>query len=254
MYVSVSENYYSIVDFNPDDPVRIYTANPLLTCFAFVVFYRSNDGQEGAFIYHAKSGMPDKFREIHDQLSDCTFTKAAIAIPDDYLDGLPITKQLVRHGLAELKTVFNVDAKDVTIRERTNIYSIDNTGQHGVAIIDTSLGRFSLEAITARQEFLTELATALNDHQFIITNWLGCKVSGKPDGVKQISNLLSKWQNGVKCAENVAICYQAVLQELQNRLKENSADRTLETRLFYFSWLERAVDLKNVGLRKFLKY
>lgn len=252
--VTVSENNYFIVDFKPDQAIEIYSAFPLLTCFAFIIYYRTSKGEAGGVIYHAKSGYPDRFREIQSLLAGSTFTHALIAIPDEYENGLDITKRLVREGVTKLKTFFGVEPENVMVREKVNFYSMDNSGQHGFAIIETRQGRISTELIMEQRRFLTELTAEIKSREFTILNWLGCKVRGLPDGVKEISKLLSVWQSNTQDANVVAECYQSVLKELQSCLDKKSADRQPGTYDFYFEWLDRSLSLKQVGLQKYIKY
>jgi sugar diacid utilization regulator len=131
---------------------------------------------------------------------------------------------------------------------------MDNSGQHGFAIIETRQGRISTELIMEQRRFLTELTAEIKSREFTILNWLGCKVRGLPDGVKEISKLLSVWQSNTQDANVVAECYQSVLKELQSCLDKKSADRQPGTYDFYFEWLDRSLSLKQVGLQKYIKY
>lgn len=134
----ILEDMYEFITIEREKDVQLFCITPLITCFAFILFYKTRDSKEHAILYHAKSGYPDRLAEIYKVIAPqfSYLTKVIIATPHAIEEGN--TAELIDLGKKEVRYVFN-DYKNSesayeTVEESV-CYFVNTAGEHGISAL-----------------------------------------------------------------------------------------------------------------------
>lgn len=234
----IRQNQYKVIQFDPAAEGQVYSAMPLITCFAYTIFFQSGQDEKGAVLYHVGSGDPTPLKQGFKELNGVTYTHAVIAVPDQLSEKM--TRQLIDEGKRILASTYNIPSKQVVVVEEAACYQVNTAGQHGIGIEKPSIkSKVEADKVT----FLENLNMALRTREFIVENWLGEKVTGTPDGVKALKCLLENWEQDKTDAAKVVDIYGKVIEELYQRVSTPSSSRDKRTAAFYQECYDKMIEM-----------
>lgn len=229
----ISEGFYEIISIDENKMYEQYSAQPLLTCFAYLLFYQTNQNERKAILYHSLSGLPKQMNEIINLIKKDfkSLDQVVIAISGSISN--PTIKNLVEKAKEIINSsLTNIDNLNLTIIENAACYRVDSLGNHGVIILpnkNDSEPEINMELFNYLKNLQLELTTT----RFTVKNWLNNEVTGTPKGVKALINHLEKLDNVKRDPKLLDLIYLNVFNEFQLIKSRKSDDRTDSTKNFY---------------------
>ncbi len=134
--ILIPEDKFVIFKIDPNEEYQQYLASPLLTCFAYLIYYQTQQDNTKAVLYHAKSGEPKRLPAIVANIESeyKSLNKIIIAIP--HSENYANTSSILDNAKQSLANIFmtSIDNLNISIVESAAIYMADTYGNHNISL------------------------------------------------------------------------------------------------------------------------
>lgn len=131
----VKENEIVILTIDPEEERDAYQTTPLITCFAYVLLYRTHNNENKIVLAHALAGDPSLIDHVANMIkNECEkVTEVAVGIPDTRMSPYDLAFKFLQTAKEKLDEHFAFTDK-LKVELCMPLYRIDNYGNYGLQL------------------------------------------------------------------------------------------------------------------------